>query len=282
MKRFLILSGSSLFRESLYSIIANASSDTGRECEIFTSETVHELLDECRNREASEETKGKTYVFIDLTVGGIGTLDIAGAFSEAVPNVPVAIHLPYSEFDIFSFYQMTSKNIVAVIDKNSSIARVYSLAVTFLSDDSHPLPEHFRISGLIKGTVIFREKDYLRGASVALSRLHLLSPSEEVVFYYLAFGYDDDEIAEKLDISPNTVRRHIQSIKSKLNEFSRYKLVSMSIFSFINAPWRKKFNDFEIPGPGITWSRKEDILEQPMELINDLNALETTHPTDWS
>ena len=39
---------------------------------------------------------------------------------------------------------------------------------------------------------------------------------------------------------------------------------------------------FRVPGPGITWSRKEDILEQPMELINDLNALETTHPTDWS
>ncbi len=219
-------------------------------------------------------------MFIDLTVGGMGTLDIAGAFSEAVPNVPVVIHLPYSEFDIFSFYQMTSKNIVDVIDKNSSIAKVYSLAVTFLTENKAPLPEHLRISGLIKGTVIFREKDYLRGASVALSRLHTLSQSEEVVFYYLAFGYDDDEIAKKLDISPNTVRRHIQSIKNKLDEHSRYKLISMSIFSFMNAPWRKKFKDFEIPGPGISWSRKEDILEQHMELIQNLNNLETHYPTD--
>ena len=280
MKRILILSGSSLFRESIYSVIINASEDVGVPCETFVSETVCDLIDECRERESAPETAGQTCVFIDLFVDGISTIEIAEAFNTAVPQIPVVIHLPYSEFDIFTFYEITPKNVIAVIDRNSSIARVYSLTVTFLTSKESTLPAHFRLAGLIQGTIVFREKDFLSKASIAIGKLHTLSPAEELVFYYMAFGFDDNELSEKLNISPNTVRRHIQSIKNKLNEFSRYKLVSMSIFTFMNTPWRKKIKDFEIPAPGISWSRKEDIFIEPLNLIKKIN--ECKHPEDWS
>ncbi len=59
--------------------------------------------------------------------------------------------------------------------------------------------------------------------------LHGLTSREEEVLAYLAEGAGNDEIAEKLTISPKTVARHRENIMSKLNLHTRTELVKYAI-----------------------------------------------------
>lgn len=262
MKRFFILSDSAFFRESAHAIISGAGQDSSLPCEILTSETWQDILSESRERESSAETKGTTCICLDLSVSGKNGIEIADLFYEAVPDIPVILHLPYSTFDIFTFYEVTPKNVIAVIDKNSSMERLYVIITEILIGSNFLHPDHFRLSGLLKGDLIFREKEYLSGVGHILSRISTLSSSEEIVFDYLAFGYDDAELSEKLHISANTVRKHIDSIKKKLEEFSRSKLISISAISYMKEPWRKNLKDFNVPEKGSPWRNAP--FEQPL------------------
>ena len=63
-----------------------------------------------------------------------------------------------------------------------------------------------------------------------------LTPREEEVLACLAEGASNDEIAEKLSISPKTVARHRENIMSKLNMHSRTELVKYAIRKGIIQP----------------------------------------------
>lgn len=278
MKRFFILSDSAFFRESVHAVISGAGQDSRMPCEILISEAWHDVLLESKERESSAETKGTTCICLDLSLGGKNGVEIAECFYEAVPDIPVILHLPYTAFDIFTFYEVTPKNVIAVIDKNTSRERLYVVATELLVGSRFSHPDHFRLSGLLKGDLIFREKEYLSGAGQILSRLSALSGSEEIVFNYLAFGYDDAELSEKLNISPNTVRKHIDSIKKKLDEFSRSKLISISAISYMKEPWEKKLKDFKRPEKDSRW-RKNDLFDQPPGFIEKGEAKKSM-PTD--
>lgn len=261
MKRFLILSDSAFFRESVSSIISLASADSKTECEVFLSENALHLISECREREENMQTRGKTCVFVDLSVDGEHGMELAKTLFEACPGLPVVLHLPYTAFDIFTFYEKTPRNVIAVIDKDTSIGRFYIIAMEMLLEKEFSSPQRKRLSGLLKAGVVFKEKEHLQETSAVIARLPSLSNSEETVFNYLAFGYDDGEIAEKIDVSPHTVRKHLDSIKRKLEEFSRYKLISISAFSYIRDPWRKRLRDFDLSKK--RQGRIEEIIDYP-------------------
>lgn len=61
----------------------------------------------------------------------------------------------------------------------------------------------------------------------ALARTFDLTGRETDVFRLLMFGHSNPQIAERLSISPNTVKRHVYSIYRKAGVSSRYELMSM-------------------------------------------------------
>jgi two-component system, NarL family, response regulator NreC len=74
-------------------------------------------------------------------------------------------------------------------------------------------------------------RDYLSHDTAVKNQAGLdgLTPREEEVLAYLAEGAGNDEIAEKLSISPKTVARHRENIMSKLNLHTRTELVKYAI-----------------------------------------------------
>jgi DNA-binding NarL/FixJ family response regulator len=56
-----------------------------------------------------------------------------------------------------------------------------------------------------------------------------LTPRELTVLRELSLGYDNEAVARRLTMSPNTVRTHIQNILSKLNVHSKLEAVSKGI-----------------------------------------------------
>ncbi len=63
-----------------------------------------------------------------------------------------------------------------------------------------------------------------------------LTSREQEVLAYLAEGASNDEIAQKLTISPKTVARHRENIMSKLNLHTRAELVKYAIRKGIIQP----------------------------------------------
>lgn len=60
-----------------------------------------------------------------------------------------------------------------------------------------------------------------------LSDLHRLSPRETEVLRYLAMGYNSSAVANKLNISWNTVRTHIRNVYGKLDVHSQQDLIAL-------------------------------------------------------
>jgi DNA-binding NarL/FixJ family response regulator len=64
-----------------------------------------------------------------------------------------------------------------------------------------------------------------------------LSPRERQVLALLAEGASSEEIAERLSVSPNTVRTHVQSILTKLQVHSRLEAATFAVrFGIVKVP----------------------------------------------
>jgi DNA-binding NarL/FixJ family response regulator len=58
--------------------------------------------------------------------------------------------------------------------------------------------------------------------------LALLTPRERQVLSYLAEGDSRNQIAERLNLTPNTVRTHLQNILAKLGVHSTLEAVALT------------------------------------------------------
>jgi len=79
------------------------------------------------------------------------------------------------------------------------------------------------------GELIARVRRLLEGARSREGRLGTLTPRERQVLDLMAEGLRQDEIAQKLVISPNTVATHIQRVLTKLEVRSRAQAVSVAL-----------------------------------------------------
>ncbi len=78
------------------------------------------------------------------------------------------------------------------------------------------------------GTSAAGEVQGKRGKASGKEEAELLSPRERQVIELVSLGFVYTDIADELDISPHTVRRHIENIYGKLNVHSRSEAIIKS------------------------------------------------------
>jgi len=61
-----------------------------------------------------------------------------------------------------------------------------------------------------------------------------LTPRESEVATMFSIGYDENQIAEELNISPETIRTHLKAIYVKLNVHNRHELFGVFITRLLN------------------------------------------------
>lgn len=89
-----------------------------------------------------------------------------------------------------------------------------------------------RTSFALEGQLYLRiEEKVLRDR---ITRTTILSCRENNIAVYLAQGYQLDEIADQLSISPETVLTHRKNIYEKLNIHKQYELTSWFVVRFFN------------------------------------------------
>jgi PAS domain S-box-containing protein len=112
-----------------------------------------------------------------------------------------------------------------------------SLVVVFVK--AAPLvDENERLAGLVGCSIDLGDPDLLgavRGAGVPAARdgrrTRVLSPREREILGLLAHGLTGEQIAERLVLSPETIRTHIRNAREKLGASTRVEAVTKALLA---------------------------------------------------
>lgn len=128
---------------------------------------------------------------------------------------------PKSQFVMFTIYEDDEKVFEALMAGASG----YLLKKTALNKICDSLAE-LGEGGSPMSTQIARKVINRLRSSEVTGNLDVLSPRENEVLQYLAKGLLYKEIADKLSISPSTVRQHIHNIYDKLHVQNRAEAIN--------------------------------------------------------
>ena len=113
-----------------------------------------------------------------------------------------------------------------------------SLFTAFVKD-SPILDQDGRLIGIVGVSIEIGEPELAQAVRLAISegnnnhgrRTRTLSPREREVLSMLARGLTGEQIAERLVLSPETVRTHIRNAREKLGASTRVEAVTMALLS---------------------------------------------------
>lgn len=142
----------------------------------------------------------------DLMMPGFTEFDGLRVLRHRHPDVPVAVISVHE--DRARVMRAIEEGVVGYIPKSSSGEEVL-LALQLLLDGNVAFPRHILQGKSINSKPAMEET---ATSSVAVE----LTPRESEVFQLSNGGYSNEEIAKRLDISPNTVRVHLRNLSVKI------------------------------------------------------------------
>jgi DNA-binding NarL/FixJ family response regulator len=160
-------------------------------------------------------------VLVRVSAGGLGTLELADRIAAAVPEANV-IALAYSS-------PAETATTTAVHGGRPEDLPIELAA----SGGTDPAPRERPLDSSLE---LSRARRLRERQGVRESPLGRLTPREREILGMLADGISGGQIARKLSVSPNTIRSHIQNIRSKLNVHSRLQAVTLGIRHGIRGP----------------------------------------------
>src|SRR3990172_6091412 len=157
-------------------------------------------------------------VVMDISLPDFSGIEATRRLKAARPDVAV-VALTIHEDEQY-FFQMLSAGASGYVPKRAAPEDLLSAIRAAGSGDVYLYPTLAR--ALVKDFVSRPGPERAAAASE-------LTPREQEVLGHLADGASNDEIADALSISPNTVARHRENIMRKLNLHSRADLVKYAI-----------------------------------------------------
>ena len=116
--------------------------------------------------------------------------------------------------------------LLAFHDLPDRVAATFRLSVAGL-----PERESHWVFGFQDDRILRAEQFATAQSAFAAAERHVLTPRERQVLQLLAHGLNGPEIAEKLVLSPETVRTHVQNAVDRLGAATRVQAVAMAIAS---------------------------------------------------
>lgn len=188
---------------------------------LFVAEPTIEIVGEASSGEEALQKVGALrpdVVLMDIAMPGMSGVEATRAIKAAYPEVAV-LALTMHEDEQY-FFEMLNAGASGYVPKRAAPDDLVS-AISAVSQG-----DVFIYPSLAKLLV----RDFLRRAEASAGPVEeQLTPREREILTYIAEGYTNREIAEKLVISVKTVDRHRENIMRKLNMHSRVELVKYAI-----------------------------------------------------
>jgi DNA-binding NarL/FixJ family response regulator len=170
--------------------------------------TVREAIDASR-------TLQPDVVLLDVHMPDGSGIEAAAAIKKDRPQIQVVILT--SDEDEAVLRSAVQVGITGYLSKHESAAQVIQAVRSAAQGEALIAP--YMLARLLKG---MHQADE-HGPSTPLT------PRELAVLRELSLGYDNEAVARRLTMSPNTVRTHVQNILSKLKVHSKLEAVSKAI-----------------------------------------------------
>ena len=123
-------------------------------------------------------------------------------------------------------------DLLVIIDRSvpvATIARDHEGAVSILGEERLETTLPLAVGAIEAGLRVI-DLDLERGEPRAVGSDDRLSPAERAVYTELSAGYSNQEIAERLGLSVNTIKYHLAGIFEKLNVENRTQAALRSRF----------------------------------------------------
>ena len=147
-------------------------------------------------------------VLMDISLPGMSGIECVQKLKETHPGIQVMMLTIYEDDE--RIFKSLAAGATGYILKNTPPAQMLE-AIRDLHQGGSPM------SSVIARRVV----QSLRGAEGTPNNLEALSEREIDILAWVARGYRDKEVAEKLFISPETVRKHLRNIYQKLHVRTR-------------------------------------------------------------
>jgi DNA-binding NarL/FixJ family response regulator len=154
-------------------------------------------------------------VLLDVHLGDGSGIDAVPLIKKERPKTQVVILT--SDEDETVLRAAIKAGITGYLSKHESAAQVVQTVRSAARGESLIAP--YMLARLLHGLQRPRSQDTSTP----------LTPRELEVLTELSLGLDNEEIAKRLKMSPNTVRTHVQNILSKLHVHSKLEAVSRAI-----------------------------------------------------
>lgn len=178
------------------------------------------IEDEARNgQELLDKLQANAYdlVILDISMPGKDALDVLIAIKAQWENLPVVI-FSMNPDEIYAI-RMIRNGASAYINKETKPKQIIDVLRTVLSGRKYFSVLHAELMA-----ELVSEPDKSR-----LSPHQMLTDREFQIFSLLASGVRKSEIAQKLDISKNTLSNHRNNIMKKMNISSSSELIRYAI-----------------------------------------------------
>jgi two-component system, NarL family, nitrate/nitrite response regulator NarL len=156
-------------------------------------------------------------VLVDLGLPDVGGIDVGRSILEELPNTKVVAVTAAS--DSRTVRAVMGAGFHGYVTKDVSLTQFVS-SINAALDGETVVPNRAQPAASVPMTDAQRH---------ALLLADQLSPREKELLVLLVDGASSAQIADRLSLSPNTVRTHIQSIMSKLQVHSRLEAATFAV-----------------------------------------------------
>lgn len=186
---------------------------------VFQNDSALEVVGEASTSEEAVSIAAKLkpdVILLDLKMKGMSGAIICQKIMEVYPEARVLILTAFiDEESIFDCLTAGAKGYVLKdVDVNKLIGQIKSV---YNGEEV--------LDPRVLGIVVNRFRDL----SKKESRKLLLTPQEIVIIGYVSEGLTNKQIAQKMFLSDNTIKRHLQDIMNKLGVSNRAELVSKAM-----------------------------------------------------
>ena len=156
-----------------------------------------------------------------------------------------AIGRPITELTVPESETATAEEIMAALRRGESWQGTFRLrrkdggSFSAFVKDSPIVDDHGRLIGIVGVSIETSDEELARALRALTStnnhgsgrRTRQLSPREREVLGLLARGLTGEQIADRLVLSPETVRTHIRNAREKLGASTRVEAVTMALIA---------------------------------------------------
>jgi DNA-binding NarL/FixJ family response regulator len=182
-------------------------------------------------KEAIEITEDQhpDVILMDVLMPGMGGVEAVQAIKSKYPEIKIIMLSTYDEDEFVraALLAGASGYLLKDISPTELITAVRALKNNIIQI-SPEIARHMVQQKYNSKEKSARDADLFSGVAESLPWLNTLTNREREIFVLMTTGYDNEQIVEKLNLAPQTVKNHVSTIYSKLNIKDRFELIRLA------------------------------------------------------